>query len=123
MRRIRGKDTSPEMAIRKMIFSMGYRYRLHVKDLLGKPDLVFGTRRKIIFVHGCFWHQHEGCKDKHIPKSNINYWKPKLRKTIKRDAENKKRLINAGWDVLVVWECYLNNLIKIKKIIKEFLDK
>jgi len=123
MGRIRDKDTSPEMAVRKLIYSMGYRYRLHGKTLPGKPDLVFRPRRKIIFVHGCFWHQHKGCKDKHIPKSNKGYWKPKLEKTVKRDKENKKRLINDGWDVLVIWECYLSDMAKLRKTIKKFLGK
>lgn len=123
MKRIRAKDTSPEIIARKLIHSMGYGYRLHVNELPGRPDLVFPSRRKIIFVHGCFWHQHAECKEKHIPKSNVSYWKPKLQKTIKRDAENIRKLRFAGWDVLVVWECYLDNIDKVRKTVKKFLDK
>jgi DNA mismatch endonuclease (patch repair protein) len=122
MSHIRGKNTSVEMAVRKIIFSMGYRYRLHAKDLPGKPDLVFRKKRKVVFIHGCFWHQHKGCKDGHIPKSNGTYWKPKLRKTVKRDMANQKKLLADGWRILVVWECYLSGLEKLGKKIKNFLD-
>lgn len=122
MRRIRSKDTSPEIKIRKLIHSMGYRYRLHAKELPGKPDIAFRPKNKVIFVHGCFWHQHKGCKDNHIPKSNVDYWAPKLEKTIKRDAMNKRKLKRDGWDVLTIWECEVEKkLLSTKKRILGFL--
>ncbi len=122
MRRIRDKDTSPEIAVRRIVHSMGYRYRLHAKDLHGNPDIVFRSRRKVIFVHGCFWHQHKGCKDYHIPKSNIEYWKPKLQKTIKRDKLHRSKLKTSGWDVLVIWACQIKKLGATKQTIKNFLE-
>ena len=122
MSHIKCKDTTPEIVVRKLVYSMGYRYRIHANGLPGKPDLVFRSRRKVIFVHGCFWHQHNGCKDSHIPKSNVNYWGPKLKRTKKRDAMNLEKLISTGWDVLVIWACMLNDLRKVKKIIENFLE-
>src|SRR5258708_32237927 len=107
MRRIKGKNTKPEMAVRRLVCSLGYRYRLHRKDLPGKPDLVFGTKRKVIFVHGCFWHGHErdGCLDGRWPKSNAAYWHPKLARNKERDAERLTALKKMGWRVLTIWEC------------------
>jgi DNA mismatch endonuclease (patch repair protein) len=105
MRAIRSKDMKPEMAVRRLIHRMGYRYRLHRHNLPGRPDLVFPGPRKVIFVHGCFWHQHPRCKLAHAPQSNLEYWRPKLARTRKRDRENRAALKAAGWDVLVVWEC------------------
>ncbi len=105
MKAIRSKDTSPEMAVRRLVHGMGYRYRLHRKNLPGKPDLVFGPKRKVIFVHGCFWHQHSNCVDGRKPKSNTGYWSEKLERNVRRDAENRTRLEADGWEVLVVWEC------------------
>ena len=105
MARIRSKDTAPEMAVRRMVWAMGYRYRLHAKELPGKPDLVFRPRRKAIFVHGCFWHQHRGCREGRVPGSNLDYWPEKLRNNVRRDERNLRRLRRAGWKVLVLWEC------------------
>lgn len=105
MSRIRSKDMTPEMIVRRIVHGMGYRYRLHRKDLPGKPDLVFPNRHKIVFVHGCFWHQHIGCKDGHQPKSNLGYWIPKLKRNIQRDKRAIEELTKMGWEVLVVWEC------------------
>jgi DNA mismatch endonuclease, patch repair protein len=122
MRRIKSKDTVPEVLVRKLIFSMGYRYRLHTGKLQGNPDIVFQSLHKIIFINGCFWHQHKGCKGSHIPKSNIDYWQPKLGKTVKRDLANRRKLIKDGWDVLVIWECEINNIAKLKKMITMFLN-
>ena len=85
MRRIRSKDTNPELFIRRLIFKMGYRYRLHGKNLSGKPDMVFASRKKVIFIHGCFWHQHNNCADSHIPKTNREYWVAKLEKISRKD--------------------------------------
>jgi len=105
MRRIRSKGMAPELAIRRLVHRMGYRFRLHRKDLPGRPDLVFPSRRKVIFVHGCFWHQHEGCKVARVPRSNLEYWLPKLARNQERDAEHQRTLREIGWKSLVVWEC------------------
>ena len=107
MARVRGKDTKPEMVVRRLVHAMGYRYRLHRKDLPGKPDLVFPRLRKIIQVHGCFWHQHPdpACRRARIPKSRREFWVPKLEGNARRDIENERALRELGWDVLVVWEC------------------
>ena len=107
MSHIRSRDMKPEMAVRRLLHSMGYRYRLHRNDLPGKPDLVFPGRRKAIFVHGCFWHQHPDsrCKIVRRPKSNLEYWLPKLERTVARDVKNQAQLRKLGWKVLVIWEC------------------
>ena len=123
MRRIRSKNTKPEMIIRQLIHSMGYRYRLHRKDLPGKPDLVFPSRKAVIFVHGCFWHQHSdlACKDAHIPKSNQDYWIPKLNINITRDKTHYEALNSLGWRVLVIWECEIQDNKDIAQKIEKFL--
>lgn len=105
MGRIKSKDTSPEMTVRKLVHGMGYRYRLHVQNLPGKPDLVFPRLKKIIDVRGCFWHQHKGCIDSHIPRSRVEYWRPKLRGNVSRDRKNERTLLALGWRILVVWAC------------------
>jgi DNA mismatch endonuclease (patch repair protein) len=104
MSRIRKKDTKPELRVRKVLWAMGYRYRLHRTDLPGTPDLVFVRQRKVVFVHGCFWHQH-GCHLSKLPKSNTQYWHPKLRRNVERDAAARSALESAGWKTLVIWEC------------------
>ncbi|MFP6871615.1 MAG: DNA mismatch endonuclease Vsr [Nitrospinota bacterium] len=111
MRAIRSKGMKPEMIVRSITHRMGFRYRLHRSDLPGKPDLVFPDRRKAIFVHGCFWHQHTAktCKITRIPKSNLEYWIPKLERNNARDKKNRSALRKLGWDVLIVWECQLKN--------------
>jgi DNA mismatch endonuclease (patch repair protein) len=105
MRRIRSKGTKPEMGVRRLVHMLGYRFRLHSTKLPGKPDLVFSSLRKTIEVRGCFWHQHKGCIDSHIPKSQVDYWRPKLRRNVRRDERNLKELRALGWRVLVIWEC------------------
>jgi len=105
MSRIKSSDTLPEMQIRRLLHRLGYRYVLHRRDLPGAPDLVFPTRRKIVFVHGCFWHQHKRCIDGRIPKSRVSYWQPKLQRNIERDRRNASKLRRAGWSVITVWEC------------------
>ncbi|WP_259397709.1 very short patch repair endonuclease, partial [Burkholderia cepacia] len=105
MRRIRSKDTAPEMAVRRLTHGLGYRYRLHRKDIPGKPDLVFPARRKVIFIHGCFWHQHPGCREGRPPKSNAAYWLPKLERNQQRDKAALEKLAALGWNALVIWEC------------------
>lgn len=121
MRKIRSKDTSPEMAVRRLVHGMGFRYRLHVSTLPGKPDLVFPALRKIIEVRGCFWHQHKGCIEGRIPKSRIEYWKPKLSRNIQRDRDNEKRLKKLGWNVLTLWECDLTRPERVVGSIRRFL--
>lgn len=105
MRRIRKTDTKPEMIVRRLVHSMGYRYRLHRRDLPGTPDLVFPSRKKVIQVHGCFWHQHERCRLANAPKKRTHYWGPKLRRNVERDAKNEADLRRLGWEQLTVWEC------------------
>ena len=122
MSRIRAKGTKPEMAVRRLVHSMGYRYRLHLSDLPGTPDLVFAGRRKVIFVHGCFWHQHPGCSKSGIPKSNQEYWTPKLARNAERDREHQLRLREMGWEVLVVWECSIRSRTDVTSAIRHFLD-
>ena len=107
MSRIRGINTEPELLVRRILCRSGYRYRLHVASLPGRPDLVFKPRRKVIFVHGCFWHQHSGCPDASLPKSRKGFWRKKLRRNVQRDEEQRSALIGMDWGVLVVWECEL----------------
>lgn len=123
MRRIKSKGTKPEVAVRQIVHGLGYRYRLHRKDLPGKPDLVFGSRRKAIFVHGCFWHTHEhpACLDGRTPRSNEGYWLPKLARTKERDAASLAALEAAGWKVLVIWECEVQNTEAVKARLVGFL--
>lgn len=123
MRRIRSKDTSPELVLRRLVHSLGYRFRLHRKDLPGHPDLVFPGRRKIIFAHGCFWHQHEDCREGRVPSSRIEYWAPKLERNRRRDANNRRQLEQNGWDVLVIWECEMKDSARLTKTLKRFLRK
>lgn len=123
MRRIRSKDTRAEMLVRQLVHSLGYRYILHLPKLPGKPDLVFSKRKKVIFIHGCFWHQHKdpNCKITRIPKSNNDYWLPKLENNVYRDQINRESLKQLGWEVLVVWECTVTNKDALTAKIKNFL--
>src|SRR5215204_659207 len=105
MRAVKSRDTAPEMTVRRLLHAMGYRYRLHVAGLPGKPDIVFPSRRKAAFVHGCFWHGHDCSRGARRPKSNEAYWSAKIGRNMVRDEENFARLQAAGWAVLVVWEC------------------
>lgn len=107
MRAIKGKDTTPEMAVRRALFSRGFRYRLHVKELPSKPDLVLPKFKTVIFVNGCFWHQHQGCKYSTTPTSNTAFWTKKLADTVSRDKRNHSQLHALGWNVILVWECEL----------------
>lgn len=105
---IKSKDTMPELAVRRFLFSAGYRYRLHVRELPGRPDIVLRRLKTVIFVHGCFWHRHAGCKYAYSPKTNRIFWDKKFKANIKRDISVKKILRKAGWRVIVVWECGVN---------------
>lgn len=119
---IKSKDTKPELAVRRLVYSLGYRYRLHADELPGKPDIVFRPRRKAIFVHGCFWHGHECPRGQRMPKTNREYWHQKINKTILRDSENVERLQASDWQVMVVWECQLKDLGGLAEEIKGFLE-
>jgi len=121
MRRVRSRDTKPELVVRSLVFSMGYRYRLHRKSLPGTPDLVFPSRRKAIFVHGCFWHLHD-CGTYKLPRSRQDYWLPKLEANQRRDDVSTAQLRGMGWDVLTVWECELRDLRLLTQRIRLFLD-
>jgi DNA mismatch endonuclease (patch repair protein) len=122
MARVKGRNTRPEMIVRRLTHAMGYRYRLHVRDLPGKPDLVFRSRQKVIFVHGCFWHRHEGCRRATTPQSNEAFWREKLSRNADRDAEQIKALNRKGWKVLVIWECQIRDRDAIAATIQSFLE-
>lgn len=109
MRAIRGKNTGPEVFVRRMLHRQGFRFRLHVKDLPGKPDIVLPKHHTAIFVHGCFWHQHTGCKNAVMPKTNTDFWQKKLESNVARDTQNIAKLIALGWKSIVVWECEIKN--------------
>jgi DNA mismatch endonuclease (patch repair protein) len=123
MRRIKSKGMKPELIVRTMVHRLGYRYRLHSPDLPGKPDLVFRRRERIIEVRGCFWHQHRGCREAHLPKSRTDYWLPKLARNAQRDKANSKRLRALGWRVLVVWECEVDDAKRLSTKLREFLGR
>ncbi|KGF67687.1 endonuclease [Hoeflea sp. BAL378] len=127
MARIRSKDTLPELKVRRLLHSLGYRYRLHRKDLPGKPDLVFGPRRKVIEVRGCFWHAHlrydPECREaRSAAKSNTEYWVAKMDRNVARDISNLEKLHALGWGTLVIWECELRDMPAVERRIVEFLE-
>jgi DNA mismatch endonuclease (patch repair protein) len=122
MSNIKNKNTKPEIIVRKFLHSKGLRFRLHSKDLPGKPDLVFHSRKVVVFVHGCFWHRHQGCPKSTTPSSNSSFWKKKFEENIARDKRVSKKLEKLGWTVLIIWECQINKtglenlLSQIKKV-------
>jgi len=122
MRAVQSQHTIPEMRVRQAAHSLGYRYALHRKDLPGKPDLVFVSRRKIVFVHGCFWHLHNCRHGRISPVSNVSYWRTKREKNKQRDKEHLRSLRAAGWKVLVVWECCTKDMARLRKRLTDFLD-
>ena len=107
MSRIRGKDTKPEMIVRRFLFSQGFRFRLHYRKLPGHPDIVLPKYRAVVFVHGCFWHRHENCRHFRLPQSNVEYWENKIAGNVERDLRDANRIADMGWKVIVVWECEL----------------
>ncbi len=123
MRLVRSTDTKPELLVRRLAYGMGFRYRLHVRDLPGVPDLVFRSRKKAIFVHGCFWHGHSCRLGDRTPKSHVTYWEQKIARNSERDALNQRKLRDLGWDHLVLWECELKNEIALAQRIRSFLDE
>ena len=122
MSRIRSKDTKPEMIVRKMLHKNGIRYRLHVQDLPGKPDLSNKKKNFSVFINGCFWHQHQGCKRATMPKSNTSYWKPKLRRNIEKYNENVEKLILNDWRVFTIWECEVREQKMLTKLMTNIKD-
>lgn len=122
MARVVSKDTRPEMRLRRLVHGMGYRYRLHVSELPGTPDLVFPSRNAVIFMHGCFWHRHEGCCLARLPKSRRDFWEEKLEKNRRRDERDQRLLADQGWRVLVVWECQLRDLEATGRVVQLFLE-
>ena len=124
MSRIKGKDTSIEIQVRKYLFSQGFRYRKNVKSLPGKPDIVLPKYHAVVFVHGCFWHRHPGCKEAYMPKTRVVFWQEKFEKNIRNDALHRKELIDAGWRVFVVWECEIkkhfeDTMSRLAELIKQ----
>lgn len=123
MSRIRGKDTGPEIKVRRLAHSLGFRFRLHRRDLPGSPDLVFPSHRKVIFVHGCYWHRHEGCRYAYFPKSNTAFWQSKFDANVVRDRRVAGMLETLCWKVLVIWECETQNDEALRTRLIEFLEK
>lgn len=121
MSRIKSKNTKPEIKVRKIIYAMGYRYRLHVKQLPGSPDIVFVGRKKIIFINGCYWHGHVGCRYAKLPQSNIEFWVNKINKNKARDFENVAELESLGWKVTTIWQCEIRAPDLLFQKIKSFL--
>lgn len=120
---VRSKNTKPEMVVRKLVHSMGYRYRLHVPTLPGKPDMVFPSKKAVIFVHGCFWHRHSGCKLARLPKSRLDFWFPKLNANQERDTRQARVLRRLGWRVMTVWECQVVKSEILQRRITRFLGQ
>jgi DNA mismatch endonuclease (patch repair protein) len=122
MSSVKSKDTKPEIIVRKLLHSMGYRFRLHREDLPGTPDIVLPKYKKVIFVHGCFWHGHEGCPRAKLPKTNKEFWRVKITKNMARDAETMQDLSRTGWQSLVIWTCEIKDLEQLSKKIRNFLS-
>jgi len=122
MRSVKSKNTTPEIMVRKLVYKLGYRFRLHRRDLPGNPDLVFIGRRKLIFVHGCFWHGHNCSRGSRKPKTNKEYWHSKISRNRERDMENAGRLAMLGWRICIVWECELRNQAILADRLKAFLE-
>lgn len=120
MAKVHSRDTKPEMRVRRLVHAIGYRYRLHRADLPGKPDMVFGPKRKVIFIHGCFWHGHD-CKLGRIPKSRVDFWTAKIETNRTRDEKNINKLHSDGWQTLVIWECQLKVIDDVERRIRSFL--
>ena len=121
MSKIKGRNTKPEIKVRKILYKLGYRYRLHRKDIPGNPDIAFISRKKVIFIHGCFWHRHAGCKYAYTPKSNVEHWNKKFKENVDRDNKVLEELNDKGWNYLIIWECQLKNNENIPEMLKTFL--
>ena len=121
MRTVKSRDTRPEMVVRRLLHRLGYRYRLHNKNLPGKPDIVFASRRKVIFVHGCFWHGHSCKYGNRLPKTNSEYWQTKITRNVERYSDQLQELTAAGWTILTLWECELNDINAVERRLITFL--
>jgi DNA mismatch endonuclease, patch repair protein len=122
MRAVRSRNTRPEIRVRQIAHGLGYRFRLNLRELPGKPDIGFPGLRKVIFVHGCFWHQHKGCRRASLPQSNYDFWLTKLAHNVERDAEQIAAIRKLGWRVLVVWECEIENERRLAARLRRFLQ-
>ena len=122
MKRVKQRDTAPELIVRKILFAAGYRYRVHRRDLPGSPDIVFPGRRKVIFVNGCFWHGHQNCSRASLPKTRFQYWKDRILKNRERDARSIAALEKLGWAVDTVWECQTRDMASLEERLARFLD-
>lgn len=122
MSRIAGKETKPEIAVRKLAHRLGYRFRLHRRDLPGRPDIVFPSRQIVLFVHGCFWHRHDACRFAYTPKSNVEFWQTKFRNNVARDARAKQDLERLGWRVAIIWECETSDTISLSLKLRKILE-
>lgn len=122
MRRIKGKGTKPENAVRQLAHSLGYRFRLHRRDLPGSPDMVFPKRNIAVFIHGCFWHRHENCPCAYTPKSNVEFWQAKFAKNVERDERVKRELERVGWRVATIWECETSDVNSLRLKLSEILE-
>jgi DNA mismatch endonuclease, patch repair protein len=122
MSHIQSKNTKPEIKIRSIVHSLGYRFRLHRNDLPGKPDLIFPRLKKVIFVHGCFWHNHACCNGRVIPQTNVSYWKEKRNKTVNRDRKSLSELNKLGWQVKIIWECQIRKMTDLESVLRDFLE-
>jgi DNA mismatch endonuclease, patch repair protein len=123
MARVKGRDTGPELLVRAIVHSLGYRFRLYRRDLPGCPDITLPKHRKVIFMHGCFWHSHKRCPRSARPSTNIAFWRKKLDSNITRDKRNIKQLRKDGWRVLVIWQCQTRNSETLKRTLSEFLNE
>lgn len=122
MRAVSSENTTPEVTVRRLLHSLGYRYRLHVRGLPGTPDIVFASRKKTVFINGCFWHGHDCARGARVPKSNAEYWIAKIARNRARDGKTRARLRTSGWAVLVVWECELRDKTRLVKRLSRFLS-
>ena len=121
MSRIRGRDTGPELSVRSLLHRMGFRFRVHRRDLPGTPDIVLPKYRTVVFVHGCFWHRHAGCKYAYTPKSRVDFWLRKFEENVARDRKARRQLKAVGWQVIVVWECQTRDHEKLRERLLRFL--
>lgn len=120
MGRIKGQDTAPELAVRSMLHRLGLRFRLHRRDLPGRPDIVLPRWKSVVFVHGCFWHRHAGCRFAYSPKSRLDFWNRKFEDTLERDKRNQKELAAMGWRIVVVWECEVADRVRLAERLRGF---
>lgn len=122
MRRVKSSDTAPEIALRQLVWSLGYRYRKNRRDIIGHPDIAFIGRKRAIFLHGCFWHRHDCALGRRVPKSKTAFWNAKFERNVRRDKQVQRELEAAGWRSLIIWECELRDPSKIERRVRKFLD-